>query len=130
MNQGIGSASLPNLRILIRKAETRNILRKSPLRTKIRKKRPAMNDFPVHTAEQLIPLFAAFRKRRGLSQAELAERIGVGQQTISQLERNPHKATIERLLRALAELDVELVLREKKSPPSATPSQQRNREEW
>ncbi|MEN3367434.1 MAG: Helix-turn-helix domain, partial [Burkholderiales bacterium] len=39
--------------------------------------------------EQLIPLVAAFRKHRGLSQTELAQRIGVGQQTVSQLERNP-----------------------------------------
>jgi HTH-type transcriptional regulator/antitoxin HipB len=88
-----------------------------------------MNDFPVHTAEQLVPLFAAFRKRRGLTQAELAERIGVGQQTVSQLERNPDKATVERLLRALAELDVELVLRDKKSPAAPVPAPSK-REEW
>lgn len=75
-----------------------------------------MQDFSIRTAEQLIPLFAAFRKRAGLSQAELARRIGVGQQTVSQLERNPDKATLERLLRALTALDVELVLRSKQSP--------------
>jgi HTH-type transcriptional regulator/antitoxin HipB len=87
-----------------------------------------MKDFPVHTPEQLVPLFAAFRKRRGLTQAQLAQRIGVGQQTVSQLERNPDKATLERILRALAELDVELVLRDKKS--AVGPSPQRKREEW
>lgn len=75
-----------------------------------------MQDFSIRTPEQLIPLFAAFRKRAGLSQVELARRIGVGQQTVSQLERNPDKATVERLLRALTALDVELVLRAKQSP--------------
>jgi HTH-type transcriptional regulator/antitoxin HipB len=76
-----------------------------------------MQDFSIRTPEQLIPLFVAFRKRAGLSQAELARRIGVGQQTVSQLERNPDKATVERLLRALTALDVELVLRSKQSAP-------------
>ena len=80
-----------------------------------------MNDHPIRTPEQLRPLFAAFRKRAGLSQAELARRIGVGQQTVSQLERNPEKATLERLLRALTALDVELVLRGKQSPATKVP---------
>jgi HTH-type transcriptional regulator/antitoxin HipB len=89
-----------------------------------------MHDFPVHTAEQLIPLFAAFRKRSGLSQAELARRMGVGQQTISQLERNPHKATFERLLRVLSQLDVELVLRERKAPAAGETMAQQERDVW
>ena len=44
-------------------------------------------------------------------QAELARRIGVGQQTISQLKRNPDKASVERIVRAQEQLDVELILR-------------------
>ena len=72
--------------------------------------------YPIRTAEQLVPLFQAFRKRQNLTQGELAIRLGVGQQTVSQLERNPNKATLERLLRALAAMDVEMVLISK--PPS------------
>jgi HTH-type transcriptional regulator/antitoxin HipB len=86
-----------------------------------------MNDFPIHTPEQLIPIFSAFRKKRRLSQEDLAQRVGVGQQTISQLERAPHKASVERLLRALAALDVELILRDKKSPNTA---RQTDEEVW
>jgi HTH-type transcriptional regulator/antitoxin HipB len=89
-----------------------------------------MSDFPVRAAEQLIPLVSAFRKRRGLSQAELARRIGVGQQTVSQLERNPNKATVERLLRTLAALDVELVLRDKTSAQTPASAPQSDREVW
>ncbi len=72
-----------------------------------------MQSYVVRTPEQLIPLFSAFRRRNGLSQAELARLIGVSQQTVSQLERNPDKATLERLLRAFAAMDVEIVVRKK-----------------
>lgn len=78
------------------------------------------NKYTIRAAEQLIPLFQAFRKRQNLTQAELATRLGVGQQTVSQLERNPNKATLERLLRALAAMDVEMVL-VSKSSKMATP---------
>jgi HTH-type transcriptional regulator / antitoxin HipB len=89
-----------------------------------------MTDFPVRTPEQLIPIFAAFRKRSGLSQAELAHRIGVGQQTVSQLERNPDKASVERLMRALAELDVELILRVKGTAPDTAIPTSVNKVDW
>ena len=35
----------------------------------------------------------------------------MGQQTISQLKRNPDKASVERIMRAQEQLDVELILR-------------------
>jgi HTH-type transcriptional regulator / antitoxin HipB len=89
-----------------------------------------MSDFPIRTPEQLIPLFSAFRKRAGLSQSELARRIGVGQQTVSQLERNPNKATLERLLRALTALDVELVLRNTQSGLIAREPSPNKTEDW
>lgn len=76
--------------------------------------------YPIRTSEQLIPLFQAFRKRQNLTQAQLATLLGVGQQTVSQLERHPNKATLERLLRALAAMDVEMVLINK-SPSTKTP---------
>lgn len=75
--------------------------------------------YPIRTPAQLIPLFQAFRKRQNLTQAELATRLGVGQQTVSQLERHPDKATLERLLRALAAMDVEMVLVSKSSSQTA-----------
>lgn len=80
--------------------------------------------YTIRAAEQLIPLFQAFRKQQNLTQADLATRLGVGQQTISQLERHPNKATLERLLRALAAMDVEMVLVSKSSqtPPPDTPN--------
>jgi HTH-type transcriptional regulator / antitoxin HipB len=92
--------------------------------------RADLDDFPIRTPEQLIPLFTAFRKRRKLSQMELAQLIGVSQQTVSQLERAPNKATLERLMRALTAMDVELVLRSKApAKPGATPASAK-KESW
>ena len=86
--------------------------------------------YPIRTAEQLIPLFQAFRKRQNLTQAELATRLGVGQQTVSQLERHPNKATLERLLRALAAMDVEMVLVSKSSQTPSPDAPNAAGEKW
>ena len=77
-------------------------------------------DYIIRTPEQLSPIFSGFRKRGELSQAKLARQLGVSQQTISQLERNPGKATLERLLKALAAMDVELVLRSRLTAPAVS----------
>lgn len=79
-----------------------------------------MHSYVIRTPGQLIPIFSAFRKRNGLSQAQLARLIGVSQQTVSQLERNPDKATLERLLRAFAAMDVEIVVRTKGAASQVT----------
>lgn len=76
----------------------------------------AKSDYIIRTPEQLSPIFLGFRKGRALSQAQLAQQLGVSQQTISQLERNPNKATLERLLKALSAMDVEIVLRSRITP--------------
>ena len=95
------------------------MMRNSDLRIIICEKRFVMQSYTLRTPEQLIPIFSAFRKRQGLSQADLARLIGVSQQTVSQLERSPNKATLERLLRAFSAMDVEIVVQVKgaSAPP-------------
>lgn len=73
--------------------------------------------FTVRTAEQLPPLLQAFRKEAGLTQSEVALRLGVSQQTYSAMERNADKVGTARLLKLLNILGVELAL--EKSPSSA-----------
>jgi HTH-type transcriptional regulator/antitoxin HipB len=82
--------------------------------------------YKIQTPDQLSPIFTAFRKRNNLSQAQLAQRIGVTQQTVSQLERNPGNATVGRLLRALAAMDVEMVLQSKFDPAAPKPKPEGN----
>lgn len=75
-----------------------------------------MQPYVVQTATQLPALLKAFRKQAGLTQGEVAVRLGVTQQTLSALERNAEKVSAERLLHLLGILGVEMVLQEK--PPS------------
>lgn len=76
-----------------------------------------MEHFTVRTAAQLPMLLQAFRKNAGLTQSEVALRLGVTQQTYSALERNAEKVSTGRLLKLLRILGVELVL----SKPGADP---------
>ena len=69
-----------------------------------------MPKFTVRTAEQLPPLLQAFRKEAGLTQSEVALRLGVSQQTYSAMERNADKVGTARLLKLLNILGVELAL--------------------
>ena len=74
--------------------------------------------FTVRTTEQLPQLLKAFRKNAGLTQADVALRLGVTQQTVSALERNAETVSAERLMRLLNILGVEWVLRARSTSPS------------
>ena len=78
-----------------------------------------MNEFPVRTADQLPGLLQSFRKAAGLTQADVASRLGITQQTLSALERNATAVSAARLMKLLSILGVELVLRR---PAGASPS--------
>lgn len=69
-----------------------------------------MSEYHLRTAEQLSILLQAFRKQSGLTQSEVALRLGVTQQTYSTLERNAASVGVARLLKLLGILGVELVL--------------------
>ena len=75
-----------------------------------------MSEYHLRTAEQLSILLQAFRKESGLTQREVALRLGVTQQTYSTLERNAASVGVARLLKLLGILGVELVL----SKPSSS----------
>ncbi len=88
-----------------------------------------MNEFTPRTAEQLPTLLQAFRKEAGLTQKEVALRLGVTQQTYSALERNAETVGAARLLKLLSILDVELVLRKAGAAP-AVPSKNKPDTTW
>ena len=81
-----------------------------------------MVDFTIRTSDQVPTVLQAFRKEAGLTQAEAALRLGVTQQTMSALERNAEKVSVERLMRLLSILGVELVLRQSSPDDAAKPS--------
>jgi HTH-type transcriptional regulator/antitoxin HipB len=81
-----------------------------------------MSDYTIQTAEQLKPIIAGFRKSAGLTQEDLAMRLGITQQTYSVAERNAPSMSVSKLLAVLNALGVELVLQSKPTKTDGTPT--------
>lgn len=66
----------------------------------------------IQAPSQLGVLLRSARRKRGMSQQELALKAGgTSQNRLSELELQPGRFTVERLLLILAALDLELVVR-------------------
>lgn len=74
--------------------------------------------FPIKTLAQLPLLLKAFRKERGVTQAALAEKLGITQQSYAAFEANPATANLERVFTVLRLLDVDMSLAQ--ATPAAT----------
>lgn len=70
-------------------------------------------EYLVHTPSQLASAFKARRKTCDLTQAKVASKVGLLPKTVSGLEARPEVASVESLLKLVAALDLELVLRPK-----------------
>lgn len=68
------------------------------------------NVYSLKTLNQLRPYLVGFRKDKGLTQKDVAERLGVIQQTYARLEAAPASASIERLFRVFDVLGIEMTL--------------------
>jgi HTH-type transcriptional regulator / antitoxin HipB len=69
-------------------------------------------EFIARTPLQLANSIRVKRRKLGLSQEQLAAKTGLRQRTLSDIE-NGKSARLETLLRILAELDLEFVIRER-----------------
>lgn len=78
-------------------------------------------DYPINIPDQLAPQLRSMRKVRGLSQTDLARRMGVTQSRIAAIERNPAAVSAGQLLELLKVLGVELVLRDAHTARESTP---------
>ena len=74
------------------------------------------NAYTIQTPGQLAPLLRALRKQRGLTQADLARRLGITRQAVTTLESRPETATFERLMKVWAVLGLEVSLRARVVP--------------
>lgn len=70
----------------------------------------------ITTSRQLGADLRNWRKQRRLTQAQVAESIGLAQKAVSALESHTGHVSIERLFQVLSALDLELVLRERQTP--------------
>ena len=64
----------------------------------------------IHSPPDLAQHYRDQRKQRGLSQAAIAEEIGVRQDTVSKFELKPDNVRLDTLFRLLAALDMEMHL--------------------
>lgn len=79
-----------------------------------------MRDTVLVSPDHVGPLLRALRVERGISQQALAQQLGVTPSNLSQLEKNAAAASLQRLMRVLAQLDLELVIRDRGTPPADT----------
>lgn len=66
--------------------------------------------YPIITPDQLPAMLRSLRQRAGLTQTQLAERLGISQQSYARLEARPAAASVERLSKLLRALDAELMI--------------------
>ena len=69
-------------------------------------------DYPVALSTQLKQHLRSLRKARGLTQAALAQLLGVGQSRVADIEANPGAVSVEQLLQILTVLNAQVVIRD------------------
>jgi len=67
-------------------------------------------NYAVSTPAQLRTVLRALRDSRGLSQAQLGDRIGVSQRRIAAIEASPGRASFDQLSRIVAALGGRLAI--------------------
>jgi len=66
--------------------------------------------FIISNQQQLGPTLKGLRKQKGLTQVQMAKQSGLGQKTISLLETEPWRCSVDSLLRYMAAVDVAMSL--------------------
>lgn len=73
----------------------------------------------VRATGQLGPALKALREAQGWSQTELGRRVGLSQERISTIERQPERVTVGQLLTVLMALDAQLRVEPRAPAPPA-----------
>jgi HTH-type transcriptional regulator/antitoxin HipB len=71
---------------------------------------PNEKPFRVYTAASIGPAIKHYRKEAGLTQAELAERVGITREYLSRLEQGHESEQVRRILAVFRELGVRATL--------------------
>lgn len=82
---------------------------------------------PIRTTGELGPLLKRLRKAKNMSQTDLGRRIGLSQERISVIERQPEKVTMDNLLTVLMALGVHFAVVE---PAARNQGNAENKAEW
>ena len=76
----------------------------------------------MRLADQLRAHLRALRKQRGLTQAQLGQRLGIGQVRVAEIEARPGLVSTDQLIQLLAALGATLVLRDSGAAPDTAPA--------
>lgn len=79
-------------------------------------------DIQITIADQLTPHLRSMRRVRGLTQVQLAARLGVTQSRVSAIEKDASKLPFDQLLRVLSALNGTVVLQTADAAPAAITS--------
>lgn len=80
-------------------------------------------EYPIKILHQLTPIIKSFRKSKGLTQTDIAKRLGITQQTIQQFESDLSACSLERFFKILSILEVSLILKDRKSENLSKPNE-------
>lgn len=73
----------------------------------------------LQSATQLAEHLRAFRKVRGLTQAQLGQLVGLDQTRIAKIERDPSRVSVGTLLQLLAAVKVRVLLQPLDNDPAS-----------
>lgn len=65
----------------------------------------------LSSESDLSAVIKKLRRGKGITQQEIAEKLGISQKTYSAMERNAHKAGFSRILILMSILDADLIVR-------------------
>ena len=82
----------------------------------------------IQTAAQLTAHLRSLRKSRSLTQSQLGRLVGMDQTRIAKIESNPGLVSVDRLLRILTALGVQLVL--EPAPPAGKARSSKQATDW
>ena len=74
-------------------------------------------DYPIRLADQLRAHLRSLRKQRGLTQAQLGQRLGIGQVRVAEIEARPGLVSVDQIIKLLSALGTALVLRDLDGSP-------------
>lgn len=83
-------------------------------------KKKADAGYPIQTPQQLGSVLQGFRKQCGLTQAQVARKVGLQQSAVSELELDSSTASLNRIFKLLAALDLELVVQSRGASPKVS----------
>lgn len=81
-----------------------------------------MKAFSATTPAQLASILRGKRREDGLTQKQAGDKVGLLPKTISALESDPSRSSVESLYKLLSALEIELAL-QPKSQPHSSPSE-------